>query len=449
MDTRGFVVVLAREAFEGFLRADIGHTTTGHDAFFHSSTCSAESIVAAVFFLLLFGFAGSTHFEHAHATGEFAKAFLEFFLVVVARRVSDFALDEFDALSDVLFRTGTIDDGRVVLRYRNLFGRTEHFEGGLFEFQALFLTDDHTTRENGNVFEHRFAAVAETRSFDSANLELCAETVHHKSSQRFAIHIFGNDEEGTTALHGRFEDGQKLLHARNLLVVDEDIGVLHIANHLLGVGHEVGRKITAVELHTFYGLEHRVASFGIFNRDHTVHRNGTHTVGNEFTDFAVVVGRDGGHLFNLVVVAVHLFGLCFDAFHHALHGLVDTALEVERIGTSGHVFHTFRQNGLCQYGGRGGAVAGIVTGLGSHTLHELCTCILEGVIEFDFTCHAHTIFGDAGSAEFLVDDNIATLRAEGNFYCIGQSVSTLAELFAGINVIFNFFCHDSLLFFIV
>ena len=92
-------------------------------------------------------------------------------------------------------------------------------------------------------------------------------------------------------------------------------------------------------------------------------------------------------------------------------------------------------------GGSGGSVAGIVTGFACYALDELCTCILESVVEFDFLCHAHTVFGDAGSTEFLVDDNIASLGTESDFDGIGERVGTFAKTFAGVSIVDDFFCH--------
>jgi hypothetical protein len=50
-------------------------------------------------------------------------------------------------------------------------------------------------------------------------------------------------------LHYRFEKRQQFLQARQLLFVDQDVGVFHLNPHLVGVGNEVGRDVAAVELH--------------------------------------------------------------------------------------------------------------------------------------------------------------------------------------------------------
>ena len=337
--------------------------------------------------------------------------------------------------------TLAVDDGRVLLGDGHLLCAAQHIKGSLFELQALLFADDHATRQHGDVLEHGLAAVAEARSLHGANLELRTQAVHHERSESFAVNVLGDDQQGTSALHGGFEDRQEVLDVGDLLVVNQDVGVLHHALHLFGVGHEVSREIATVKLHTLHGLQHRVATLGIFDGDDTVHAHGAHTVGDELTDFSVVVGGDGSHLFNLVVAFAHLFALFADAFHHFGHGLVNAAFHVERVGTSCHVLHAFGQDGLSQHGGSGRTIAGIVAGFRCHALHQLCAGVLESVIQFDFLGHAHTVLGDAGCAELLVDHHVAAFRAEGYFHCVGQCVSTFAQTLAGVYIIYDFFCH--------
>ena len=208
---------------------------------------------------------------------------------------------------------------------------------------------------------------------------MCAQAVYHESGQCFTVHIFSNNEERTAAFYCKFEHGQEFLEVGDLLVVDQDVRVLHFASHLLRIRHEISREITTIELHTLHGLEDSVATLGIFDGNHAIYRHFAHTIGNELTDFSIVVGRDSGYLFDFVVVCAHLFSLRFDAFHHFAHSLVDTTLEIERISTSSHVFHAFGENGLCEHGGSCGAITCIITRLRGYTLDELCTSVLERI----------------------------------------------------------------------
>ena len=53
------------------------------------------------------------------------------------------------------------DDGGVVLVDADLLALAEHAEVGILELVALLFADDGATGEDGDVFEHLFAAVAE------------------------------------------------------------------------------------------------------------------------------------------------------------------------------------------------------------------------------------------------------------------------------------------------
>ena len=136
-----------------------------------------------------------------------------------------------------------------------------------------------------------------------------------------------------------------------------------------------------------------------------------------------------------------MFCLGFDVFNHFGHGFVDAALNVERVGSCGHVLHAFCQDGLSQDSSGCRTVAGVVASLAGYALDELCACILECIVEFYFLCDRNTVLCDARSAEFLVDNDVAAFRAEGYFHCVGQHVSTFFEELAGFYVVFQFFCH--------
>jgi hypothetical protein len=62
------------------------------------------------------------------------------------------------------------------------------------------------TGEDGDVFEHGLAAVAEAGSLDGADVEGAAELVHHEGGKGFAFDVFGDDQEGLAALGNLLED---------------------------------------------------------------------------------------------------------------------------------------------------------------------------------------------------------------------------------------------------
>ena len=77
--------------------------------------------------------------------------------------------------------------------------------------------------------------------------------------ERLALDVLGDDERGACrSWRPVSSSGQQVLHRRDLLLVDEDVGVLEDGFHALGVGDEVGREVAAVELHALDDLELRL-----------------------------------------------------------------------------------------------------------------------------------------------------------------------------------------------
>ncbi len=56
----------------------------------------------------------------------------------------------------------------------------------------------------------------------------------------------------------------------DLLVGDQDVGLLDLGFHLVGVGDEVGRDVAAVELHAFDVLDLGLDALRLFDGDDAV-----------------------------------------------------------------------------------------------------------------------------------------------------------------------------------
>ena len=141
-----------------------------------------------------------------------------------------------------------------------------------------------------DVFEHLFAAVAEARSLHCANLQRAAQTVDNQCCQCLAVYVLCDDEQRTSALCHCLEHWEHIFQRADFLVVEQDVWVVHLTLHLLGVGHEVRRDITAVELHAFNNLHCSVGAFSLLDSDHALFLHLAHSVGDELADFSVVVG---------------------------------------------------------------------------------------------------------------------------------------------------------------
>ena len=107
----------------------------------------------------------------------------------------------------------------------------------------------------GDVLEHGLAAIAEARRLDRRDLEAAAQLVDDERAKRLALDVLGDDQQRLAGLHDGLEDRQHRLQVGELLLVEEDVGVLELGDHLLGVGDEVRRQVAAVELHALDDVE--------------------------------------------------------------------------------------------------------------------------------------------------------------------------------------------------
>ena len=116
---------------------------------------------------------------------------------------------------------------------------------------------------------------------------------------------------------------------------------------------------------------------------------------------------------------------------------VDAALEVHRVHAGGDRLGAFAHDRLRQHGRGGGAVAGGVVGLGGDFAQHLRAHVLELVLELDFLGDGDAVLGDARSAEALLDDDVAALRAERHLDRVGENIDAAQHAVAGVAGKFN------------
>ena len=219
--------------------------------------------------------------------------------------------------------------------------------------------------------------------------------------------------------------------------MDQKIAVIQDSFHGLGVGDEIGGKISLVELHTFDNVESGFQSFGFFHGDGAVLTDLFHSFSDDVADGGIAVGGNGGDLSDLVADA-HADGGKF--FDHDFNSLFNTALQLHGIGTGGDVLQTFTVDGFGENGGSGGTVTGDIVGLAGDFLDHLGAHVGIGALEFDLLGDADTVFGDLGGAEFLVKDHVAALGPQSGFDSLGKEGHTFenaATGFIGKNKLFS------------
>ena len=102
------------------------------------------------------------------------------------------------------------------------------------------------------------------------------------------------------------------------------------------IGDEIGRNITAVELHTFHILGLELEAFGFFDGNNAVFTDLVHHLSDQLADGAVL-GGDGGDIPDFFFSG-DFDRLGADPISDCLGGGFDTAFEQHRVGASGQVF---------------------------------------------------------------------------------------------------------------
>src|SRR4029078_7380452 len=106
-----------------------------------------------------------------------------------------------------------------------------------------------------DVFEHRLATIAESRSLDGSDVQRAAQLVHNESRKRFAFNVLGDDQHGLAELRNLLEQRQQIFHRADFLLVDQDQRIFEHCFHALRIRDEVRAEITTVELHSLNYFE--------------------------------------------------------------------------------------------------------------------------------------------------------------------------------------------------
>src|SRR5207249_7763112 len=226
-----------------------------------------------------------------------------------------------------------LDNRRIVLVHDNALGPAQVVELQALQLNPEVLRDEPAAGQNGYVFAHRLAAVAEARRFNRARVDRAPKLVHHQRRQGFPLHFLGNYQQRLARLGNLLQQGQEIVEIADLLLEDQDIAILKLALHRLGIRDEVGREIAFVKLHALDYFQRRVHGLGFLNGDRAVLAHLIHRVGNDLADLLVPIGRDGRHLLDFLLV-LDLLGYLVEVPHGHLHSFANPALDADGIGPS-------------------------------------------------------------------------------------------------------------------
>ena len=163
------LVPFEAEGFERLLRTDEGDAAAGDDAFFDGRAGRVQGVFDAGLLFLHLGLGRGADVDDGHAAGELGQAFLELLAVVVAGGLLDLAADLGHAALDVRVLAAAFDDGGVFLVDRRCAWPRPRSSSETFSSLMPRSSVMHAAAgEDGDVFEHGLAAVAEAGSLDGA-----------------------------------------------------------------------------------------------------------------------------------------------------------------------------------------------------------------------------------------------------------------------------------------
>ena len=183
----GSAVAIHLKVVERGLGPDQDDAASRDNAFLHRRPGRGEGVLDAGLALLQLHLGGGADMDHRHPAGEPGDPLLQLLAVPVAVTFLRLAAQLGDAPVDGLLVSAAFDDGRGFLVDRDAPGPAQLLDAGVLQPQPDLLGDHLPTGEDGDVFQHRLAAVAEPRRLHGDRGERAAQFVDHQRRQRLAL----------------------------------------------------------------------------------------------------------------------------------------------------------------------------------------------------------------------------------------------------------------------
>ena len=266
---------------------DICGAAACNDAFLYGCSRSCQSILHAELCFLHLGLGCSAHTNHCHAACQLCKALLELLAVKVRGRLLNLSTDLADSLINLsLVACAVCDDGVLFLNLHGL-RSSKHIQGSFLKLKAKLLGDYLSAGQNRDIPEHLFSSVAVTRRLYTNYGEGSAQLIHNESGESLALDILRNNQQLAAGLYNLLQKGKNLLDIGNLLVSDQNVGIVKICLHLLHIRCHICGNISAVKLHTFYQVQFGLHRLGLLDGDNAVLGNLLHSVGHHIAHLIV------------------------------------------------------------------------------------------------------------------------------------------------------------------
>ena len=208
--------------------AQQGNAAARDDAFFHGSAGCMHRVFNAGLLFLHLGFGCSSDLDDGDAANQLRKTLLELLAIVVRGGLFDLVTDFLHTTFDDVSFALAFNDGGVVLVNGDALRTAEVFELHVLELDAEIFRDGLAASQLRDVFEHGLAAIAEARGLHGRDIQRATQLVHDQGRECFAVYIFSNDDEGLRVAGNLLEQRKQILHGRDLLLVDQDVGIFDV-----------------------------------------------------------------------------------------------------------------------------------------------------------------------------------------------------------------------------
>ena len=417
------------------------------NAFLDCCSCRVQGVFHTVFGFLHLCLGSGTDTDDSYAAGQLGQTLLQLLLIKAGCGLFDLVLDLGGSCRDgALVARAVYDDGGILCDLDG-FRAAKLVQGRVLELQAQVSADNGTAGQDGDILQHGFPSVTIAGCLDSRHIECAAQLVDDQSGQGFAFDILSDDQQSCAHLDDLLQQGQDVLNGGDLLVRDQDERIFQIGFHLVHISCHVGGDIASVELHAFNQVQLGQHGLALFDGDDAVLGDLLHSVRYHLADLCVA-GRDRCHILN-VRFAVDGCAHLFDSLDSSVCSLLHAFSEDNGVRACRQVLHTLIDHCLRENCSCCSSVTCYIISLCGNFLDELCAHVLEIVLEFDLLCDRNTVVGNRGSAIALVENDISSLGAECDLYCICKFVDAGSHCYSGICSVFEIFCHINYLFLII
>ena len=421
---------------------NVSRSAAGDNALFYGCTCCIQRILHTKLSFLHLGLGCSADTDDSYAAGHLRQSLLQLLLIELRCGVCNLGLDLRDTILDIRLLAKTFNDGGLLLGHLYRLRTAALLDGSILQLQTDLLGDHLAAGQDRDILQHFLTSVAVARCLDSNNIEGTSQLVDDESGQCLALDVLSNDQQLSAALHYLLQQRKDILDVGDLLVGDQDEGIVQRCLHLLHVGAHISADIAAVKLHAFYQIQLGLHGLGLLNGDDAVLGNLLHGICHHLA-YALIASGNAGYLSDLALAGYHR-GLCLDGLYSGINSLADTLTKDDGVGTGLQVLHTLSYDGLCQNGCSCGTVTGNIVGLGSHLSYQLCAHVLIGILEVDLLRNGNAVVGDQRCTVALVQNHVSALRSKGYLNGICHCIYTCLESLPGLNTIFNFLSHISI-----